>query len=75
MRAVLAVCLMFAAAAPARAAMFQPESFTLANGMQVVVLEDRRAPVVTHMVWYKVGSADEPRERSRSGRVHSDSSL
>ncbi len=33
--------------------------FKLANGMQVVVIPDHRAPVVTHMVWYKVGSADE----------------
>ncbi|WP_417674065.1 M16 family metallopeptidase [Pseudodonghicola sp.] len=35
-------------------------SFTLDNGMQVVVIEDHRAPVVEHMVWYKIGSADEP---------------
>jgi zinc protease len=34
-------------------------AFTLSNGMQVVVIPDRRAPVVTHMVWYRVGSADE----------------
>src|SRR5262245_41573424 len=34
--------------------------FTLANGLEVVVIPDRRTPVVTHMVWYKVGSADEP---------------
>jgi zinc protease len=34
--------------------------FTLSNGMQVVVIPDHRAPVVTHMVWYKVGAADEP---------------
>jgi zinc protease len=34
--------------------------FTLSNGMQVVVVEDHRAPVVQHMVWYKAGSADEP---------------
>lgn len=33
--------------------------FTLPNGLQVVVIEDHRAPVVTHMVWYKVGAADE----------------
>ncbi|SHH42135.1 M16 family metallopeptidase [Cognatishimia maritima] len=33
--------------------------FVLGNGMQVVVVEDHRAPVVTHMVWYKAGSADE----------------
>jgi zinc protease len=34
--------------------------FKLDNGMQVVVIPDRRAPVVTHMVWYRVGGADEP---------------
>ncbi|MBE1285384.1 MAG: insulinase family protein [Rhodobacteraceae bacterium] len=35
-------------------------TFTLNNGMDVVVVEDHRAPVVQHMVWYRVGSADEP---------------
>ncbi|MEP1355451.1 MAG: pitrilysin family protein [Tateyamaria sp.] len=35
-------------------------TFTLENGMDVVVVEDHRAPVVQHMVWYKAGSADEP---------------
>ncbi|MFA8443667.1 M16 family metallopeptidase [Yoonia sp.] len=35
-------------------------TYTLDNGMDVVVIEDNRAPVVVHMVWYKVGSADEP---------------
>ena len=34
---------------------------TLANGLKVVIREDHRAPVVTSMVWYKVGSVDEPR--------------
>ena len=43
-------------------------TFELDNGMQVVVIEDHRAPVVTHMVWYRVGSADEP--RGRSGIAH-----
>lgn len=33
---------------------------TLENGMDVVVIEDNRAPVVVHMVWYRVGAADEP---------------
>ncbi|PSL18514.1 M16 family metallopeptidase [Shimia abyssi] len=33
--------------------------FTLDNGMEVVVIEDHRAPVVMHMVWYRAGSADE----------------
>lgn len=36
-----------------------PASFTLGNGMQVLVIPDHRTPVVTHMVWYRVGSADE----------------
>lgn len=34
-------------------------TFSLRNGMDVVVIEDHRAPVVTHMVWYRVGAADE----------------
>ncbi len=34
--------------------------FALANGMRGVVIPDHRAPVVTHMVWYRVGAADEP---------------
>ncbi len=33
--------------------------FHLENGMQVVVIEDHRAPVVMHMVWYRAGAADE----------------
>ncbi len=43
-------------------------SFTLDNGMEVVVIEDHRAPVVVHMVWYRVGSADEP--PGKSGIAH-----
>jgi zinc protease len=42
--------------------------FTLANGLEVVVVPDRRTPVVTHMLWYKVGSADEP--PGKSGIAH-----
>lgn len=45
-----------------------PETFTLDNGLQVVVLPDHRAPVATSMVWYKVGSADEP--WGKSGLAH-----
>ncbi|MBS9717961.1 M16 family metallopeptidase [Pseudohalocynthiibacter aestuariivivens] len=43
-------------------------NFKLDNGMEVVVLEDHRAPVVVHMVWYRVGAADEP--AGRSGIAH-----
>nr|WP_232222889.1 pitrilysin family protein [Sulfitobacter guttiformis] len=42
--------------------------FTLENGMQVVVVEDHRAPVVQHMLWYRAGSADEP--KGSSGVAH-----
>ena len=35
-------------------------NFMLDNGMEVVVVEDNRAPVVQHMLWYRAGSADEP---------------
>lgn len=44
------------------------ETFTLDNGLEVVVIPDRRAPVVTHMIWYRVGSADEP--AGKSGIAH-----
>jgi len=44
----------------AEAAVFNPETFTLENGMQVVVITNRRAPVVTHHVWYQIGSSDSP---------------
>ncbi|MEI4233174.1 M16 family metallopeptidase [Roseovarius sp. D22-M7] len=43
-------------------------SFQLENGMDVVVIEDHRAPVVTHMVWYRAGAADEP--PGQSGIAH-----
>jgi zinc protease len=46
----------------------RPASFTLSNGLQVIVIEDHRTPVVTHMVWYKVGSADET--PGKSGLAH-----
>ena len=42
--------------------------FKLDNGMEVIVVEDHRAPVVQHMVWYRAGSADEP--KGASGVAH-----
>jgi len=45
-----------------------PTAFTLQNGLQVLVIEDHRTPVVTQMVWYKVGSADET--PGKSGLAH-----
>jgi zinc protease len=46
----------------------QISHFTLSNGLEVVVIPDHRAPVVTHMVWYRVGSADET--PGKSGIAH-----
>jgi zinc protease len=64
--------LIFAAATTVRGdtrtGLFDPQQFTLENGMQVVVISDHRAPVVTHMVWYKVGAADDP--PGKSGLAH-----
>lgn len=58
----------FAANAPAPGDDGKVTNFTLRNGMEVVVIPDHRAPIVTHMVWYKVGSADEP--PGKSGIAH-----
>ena len=51
-----------------RASVFDAETFTLSNGLQVVVIENHRAPIVTQMVWYKVGSIDDP--LGKSGIAH-----
>ena len=61
MRALLlTLATSLALAAPAKADIHDAvTTFTLDNGMDVVVIEDSRAPVVTHMVWYRAGSADE----------------
>ncbi|WP_420234264.1 M16 family metallopeptidase [Pseudomonas sp. ABY48] len=64
-RMLLTFCLapLMAAAAPA-----PTHQFTLENGLQVVVREDHRAPLVNSQLWFKVGSNDEP--PSRSGLSH-----
>ena len=70
-RSALALWLLVALAALAPAAHATgPEvaHFTLANGLEMVVVPDHRTPVVTHLVWYKVGSADET--PGKSGLAH-----
>ena len=54
--------------APASAQRFGAESFTLGNGMEVVVAPNHRVPAVVQMVWYKVGAADDP--LGKSGIAH-----
>lgn len=70
MRLAVFGVLAIALAALPRGAVAEPQisTTTLENGLQVVVIPDRRAPVVTHMVWYKVGAADEP--PGKSGIAH-----
>lgn len=63
-----ALVLVGALSIPAGAAVFSPRTKTLANGLEVVVVENHRAPVVTHMLWYKVGAMDEP--QGKSGLAH-----
>jgi zinc protease len=67
---MLLLVLALAGAASAARAATGPDvtQFTLGNGLQVVVIPDHRAPVVTHMIWYKVGAADET--PGKSGLAH-----
>ena len=66
--ALAALILGSAGAGMAQAKVFDPQTFTLANGLQVVVVENHRAPVVTHMVWYRCGAADE--KPGKTGIAH-----
>lgn len=54
--------------ANARAEVFSPDTFTLDNGLEVIVISNHRAPVVMQMLWYRVGSIDEP--AGKSGMAH-----
>lgn len=56
MRLITAALALFAFSADAE----EVTTYQLDNGMDVVVIEDHRAPVVVHMLWYRAGSADEP---------------
>jgi len=56
------------ASSEASAKVFSPTTFKLANGLEVVVIEDHLAPVVTQMVWYRTGAADE--DAGHSGIAH-----
>ncbi len=53
---------------PSAFAQTKATQFALKNGMQVVVIPDHRAPVVTNMVWYHVGGSDDP--PGLSGAAH-----
>lgn len=66
-------CAAFVLVAPfeANAASVQPiESFHLKNGMEVVVLPNHRVPAVNHMIWYRIGAADDPPGKSGLAHYH-----
>lgn len=54
--------------APEGAGLFHPQEFTLDNGMRVILIENHRAPIVTHMMWFRVGASDDP--AGKSGIAH-----
>ncbi len=66
--ALIGAALLALASMPAPAKVFSPTTFKLANGLDVVVIEDHLAPVVTQMVWYRCGAADE--DAGHSGIAH-----
>jgi zinc protease len=63
-----AAALTAASATPAQPAGPAVTQAKLPNGLDIVVIPDHRAPVVTHMVWYRNGSADDP--PGKSGIAH-----
>ncbi len=72
-RLLLLGVLLFAAvtlnpASPVRAGVFNPKTFTLKNGLTVVVIENHRMPVVRQVLLYRVGAADDP--PGKSGLAH-----
>lgn len=72
-RAAIALGILFAPgashiAAAQSALPERPATFTLGNGLDVIVIPDHRTPVVTQMIWYKVGSSDET--PGKSGLAH-----
>ena len=72
MKILPALGVIFALVMPASAVLARDNEavthYTLDNGMEVVVVEDHRAPSVQQMVWYRAGSADEP--KGSSGVAH-----
>jgi zinc protease len=60
MRLIAAALAVLATSSPVLTQAEEVTTFQLDNGMDVVVIEDHRAPVVVHMLWYRAGSADEP---------------
>ena len=67
-KTVIFALLIFCISANANAGTFNAQTVKLDNGLEVVVIPNHRAPVVTHMIWYKIGAADEI--AGKSGIAH-----
>ncbi len=69
MRLVLLIlCLLFYSEFSYSKKIFDTDEFSLDNGLKVIVVENKRAPVVSQMIWYKFGSSVE--EIGKSGLAH-----
>ena len=55
----LVVFMLFLLCFSAEAKVLDAETFTLKNGLRVVVIPNHKAPIIKQMLWYKVGSIDE----------------
>lgn len=64
----LVLLILFALMAQADADIFKAHEFRLDNGLRVIVLENHKAPIIKHMLWYNVGSADDG--YGKGGRAH-----
>ena len=66
--ALLSLLFILTTVSPSHAKVFNAQSFELENGLNVIIIPNARAPVVTSMIWYQVGAADEP--QGLSGMAH-----
>lgn len=57
---IVTLLMVFGLSKGAQAQLLGAQEFFLANGMQVIVVPNHKAPIIKHMVWYKSGSIDEP---------------
>ncbi len=64
----IAIWLVLVGGSPAIAEVFKPTRYVLENGLELVVIEDHRRPVVAHFIYYRVGSMDE--EKGKTGLAH-----
>ena len=55
-------------ASSSNAKLFEAKSFELDNGMRVLLIENHKAPVIKHMLWYKNGASDDA--KGKGGTAH-----